>query len=196
MKRLRLLILFSVAILAIGITTYLASAREGHPGHASGSPALDGSLSNATASFGGGKLLFWSRRGGQAQIWTMNADGSNERQITCNNDGEVVAATWSPDGQSIIFYSGFPNNIQKLYLIGAADGTEQTRLTNYPGADVFPNWSPDGQKIVFHRQVFDLEHPGGINQLFIMNADGSDQTQITFPPTTNAFPAWGHGHVR
>jgi len=331
MKRLRLLILFSVAILAIGITTYLASAREVHPGHASGSPALDGPLSNATASFGGGKLLFFSRRGGQAQIRAMNADGSNERQITCNNDGEVVAATWSPDGQSIIFYSGFLNNIQKLYLIGAneescgpgtlltegrfadwspvgqkiafdrgslgvrdiyviyrdgavvnvtnnpgnrntrpswspdgkriafahgpgvfegpnldifvmnedgslpwnqltfgaqgnngprfspdgrkiafqsardgnieiyvmnADGAEQTRLTNYPGADQFPNWSPDGQKIVFQRQVFDLEHPGGINQLFIMNADGSDQTQITFPPATNAFPAWGPGHVR
>jgi Tol biopolymer transport system component len=77
-----------------------------------------------------------------------------------------------------------------------ADGTEQTRLTNYPGADAFPNWSPDGQKIVFHRQVFDLEHPGGANQLFIMNADGSDQTQITFPPTTNMFPAWGPGQTR
>src|SRR5262245_55867878 len=53
MKRLRLLILFSAAILAIGITTYLTSAREGHPGHVSGSTALDGPLSNATVSFGG-----------------------------------------------------------------------------------------------------------------------------------------------
>ena len=88
MKRLRLLILFFVAILAIGITTYLASAREVHPGHASGSPALDGPLSNATASFGGGKLLFRSREDGKAQIWAMNADGSDKRQITCNNDGE------------------------------------------------------------------------------------------------------------
>ena len=52
MKRLRLSILCSVAILAIGLTTYLAFAREGHSNHASPSPALDGPLSNATVSFG------------------------------------------------------------------------------------------------------------------------------------------------
>jgi hypothetical protein len=52
MKRLRLSILFAMAILAIGITTYLVMARESHPGHASSSPALDGPLSNATVSFG------------------------------------------------------------------------------------------------------------------------------------------------
>ena len=47
MKRLRLLILFSVAILFIGITTDLTSAREGHLGHVSDGPALDGPLSVA-----------------------------------------------------------------------------------------------------------------------------------------------------
>lgn len=52
MKRLRLSILCAVAVLAIGLTTYLALAREGHPSHASGSLALDEPLSNATVSFG------------------------------------------------------------------------------------------------------------------------------------------------
>src|SRR5262245_28335368 len=52
MTRLRLSILCAVAILAIGLTTYFATARESHPGHASKSPAIDGPLSNATVSFG------------------------------------------------------------------------------------------------------------------------------------------------
>jgi hypothetical protein len=52
MTRLRLSILCAVAILAIGLTTYFATARESHPGHASTGPALDGLLSNATVSFG------------------------------------------------------------------------------------------------------------------------------------------------
>src|SRR5262245_10731408 len=52
MNRLRLSILSTVAILGLGLTTYLVLAHEGHPGHSSGSPALDGPLSNATVSFG------------------------------------------------------------------------------------------------------------------------------------------------
>jgi len=52
MTRLRLSTLFVMAILAIGIATYLAPTRESHPGHASGSPDIDGPLSNATVSFG------------------------------------------------------------------------------------------------------------------------------------------------
>jgi hypothetical protein len=52
MTRLRLSIICAVAILAIGLTTYFAKARDGHPDHASGSQALSGLLSNATVSFG------------------------------------------------------------------------------------------------------------------------------------------------
>jgi plastocyanin len=52
MKRIRLSILGAIAILAIGISGYLSQDREGLSGHASGSPAFDGPLSNATVSFG------------------------------------------------------------------------------------------------------------------------------------------------
>jgi len=52
MTRLRLSIICAVAILAVGLTTYFATARESHPGHASGGAALDSPLSNATVSFG------------------------------------------------------------------------------------------------------------------------------------------------
>jgi hypothetical protein len=41
-----------MVVLAIGISAYLSQEREGLSGHASGSPTLDGPLSNATVSFG------------------------------------------------------------------------------------------------------------------------------------------------
>lgn len=55
MKRIRLPILCIVAVLAIGFTTFLVQAGEGHRGHATANPApaAEGPLSNATVSFGG-----------------------------------------------------------------------------------------------------------------------------------------------
>ena len=52
MTRLRLSILCAMTVLAIGIASYLSPKREGLSWHASGSPPLDGPLSNATVSFG------------------------------------------------------------------------------------------------------------------------------------------------
>src|SRR5262245_8662227 len=182
MKHLRLLILFSVAILAIGITTYLALAREVHPGHASGNTALDGPLSNATVSFGGGKFLFRSRGDGQAQIWTMNADGSDKRQITCNNDGNVQDAIWSPDGQLIIFTRAFPNNIQQLFLIGANEESCGPGMLLTAGR--FPDWSPVGQKIAFDRGSL------GVRDIYVMYRDGTVGNVTNDPGGRNIRPSW------
>ena len=52
MTRLRLSVLCAMTVLAFGIAAYLSPEREGLSRHASGSPALDGPLSNATVSFG------------------------------------------------------------------------------------------------------------------------------------------------
>src|SRR5262245_32724478 len=70
----------------------------------------------AQAGYNAGRLLFRSRNIGGSplgQIWTMNADGSNARRVTCNDNREPFAATWSPDGQWIVFYTGetLPNGL-------------------------------------------------------------------------------------
>src|SRR5262245_58091560 len=91
------------------------------PGYSSSADQNDSALTHNS-----GKLLFRSRSieavNLKGQIWTMNADGTNTRRVTCN-DRDDMAATWSPNGQWIIFYSQetLPNGlpIQNLYLIGA-----------------------------------------------------------------------------
>jgi TolB protein len=83
-------------------------------------------------------------------IWVMNADGSNKRQVTKLNKASF-APYFFPDGKRIIFSS---NNADPkgrdfdLYMINV-DGTGMERITFNNTFDGFPMFSPDGKKLVF-----------------------------------------------
>ncbi len=119
MKRLRLSILCAVAILAIGLTTYLVLAREGHPGHASGSPALDGPLSNATVSFG---------------EWMTPVDRFPNVSPIAANHHELIpqVATIKAGGTVNFIIAGFHQVI--VYDNGTQPGAINTALTVPPTA--------------------------------------------------------------
>lgn len=84
------------------------------------------------------------------EIYTMNIDGSNIRQVTSLGKANW-APYWHPSGKKIIFASnhdterGFPFN---LYMIDT-DGTHLERITNSDQFDAFAMFSPDGKKIAF-----------------------------------------------
>jgi len=135
-----------------------------------------------------GKLLFRSRlisaSPPRGQIWTMNADGSNARQVTCN-DRDDAAATWSPNGQWILFYSGetLPNGlpIQNLYFIGANDECGPgTFLTEGRFAD----WSPVGQKIAFDRGRL------GVRDIYVRYMDGTEVNVTNNAQARNTRASW------
>ncbi len=83
------------------------------------------------------------------ELWLMNADGSNQRQITSNGAANFCPY-FTPDGKRIIFAS----NVQSkgfdfdLFTINK-DGSGQERITTAPGFDGFPVFSPDGTYIVW-----------------------------------------------
>lgn len=84
------------------------------------------------------------------QLWTMNADGSNKKQVT-NNKAANFGPYFFPDGNRIIFSSNLndPNGRDfDLYSIGV-DGKDLERITFFNGFDGFPMFSPDGRYIVF-----------------------------------------------
>jgi len=90
-------------------------------------------------------------RPGNLEIWVMNADGSNKRQVT-HNGAANFAPYFLPDGKRIIFASNMndPKNGRDfdLYIINV-DGSALERVTYHPDFDAFPMFSSDGKKLVW-----------------------------------------------
>lgn len=86
------------------------------------------------------------------EVWVMNADGTNKRQVT-NLGAASFAPFFTPDGKRIIFCTNyFAADARKrnfdLALINL-DGTGLERVTFSETFDGFPMFSPDGKKLVF-----------------------------------------------
>ena len=93
-----------------------------------------------------GRIVFYSTRHGNNEIYTVRPDGGDLRRIT-NNDWDDVGPAWSPDGSRIAFVSQRDGN-REIYVMNA-DGSNQRRLTNTPEDESHPAWSPDGNRIGF-----------------------------------------------
>jgi Tol biopolymer transport system component len=130
----------------------------------------------------GQKIAYASRRDKNFDIFTMNADGSNETRLTKNPGSWDIAPAWSPDGQKIIFVSLIDKN-QEIYVMNQ-DGSELTKLTDNPAGDRNPSWSPDGSRI-----AFDSNRDGNI-EIYTMNADGSNQIRLSHEPSDDSRPSW------
>ncbi len=94
--------------------------------------------------------------GSNAQLFLMDADGSNVRRLTFSTDGGRTVTDdyphWSPDGRSVVFQrSTFEG--QKVdadvWMIDAATG-EERQLTDTPDDwDSTPGFAPDGSAVLF-----------------------------------------------
>src|SRR5918996_1653188 len=135
------------------------------------------------------KIAFESDRDGNSNIYVMNADGSGLTQLTYE-PADDSNPSWSPDGTKIAFNTdrdstGEDFENQEVYVMNAADGSNQTRLTYNDVLDAGPSWSPDGTKIAF------ASAKDGNLEIYLMNAaDGSGQTRLTNNTAADAEPAW------
>jgi Tol biopolymer transport system component len=125
-----------------------------------------------TFSPDGSKIVYASTQSGQSQIWTMNRDGSGLKRLTFPSDTapDANAPNWSPDGQSIVFWSGYETLYGNIWIMNK-DGSGRKQLTFDPGpiSNDNPAWSADGQSIIFES----TRVPGHITT-WIMNRDGSN----------------------
>ena len=95
----------------------------------------------------GKRIAFTSDRSGQYEIWTIDANGTNLRQVSFNSPGNTSFPLWSADGQRILFRRAGVNAIVDLNK----DWANQT-LEELPGAAgtdfVAWDWSADGKRLI------------------------------------------------
>ncbi|MDX6576289.1 MAG: hypothetical protein QOE96_2242 [Blastocatellia bacterium] len=141
---------------------------------------------NSNAKFNG-KIAFVSNRNGPSgEIYVMNPDGSNQRNIT-NSPASETRPAFSPDGTKIAFVKDF-----KGISVMNPDGSSQTTILDGASAGFnyitsFPSWSPDGQKIVFNG--IPNGSPDGAD-IYVINVDGTGLTRLTTAPADDTSPAW------
>lgn len=115
-----------------------------------------------------GRILYRSNAGGTAEIWVMNADGSNQKQLTSDARASRGLAV-SPDGRHIFFSSDRAGR----YNIWRADaeGRDLTQMT-FGEIDRFPSCTPDGKWVVFQRREIEP-------RLWRVPAEGGESAQLT-----------------
>jgi TolB protein len=122
----------------------------------------------------GKTILFRTRRDGNDEIYAMNADGSDPRNLTDDpgRDGDG-GSLWSPDGRTIAFTTNRDGN-NEIYVMDS-DGSHSRRLTRSPEDEWLLGWSPDGRRIAFQR------YPSKPRwAFFVMNSDGSGVKQVAW----------------
>jgi TolB protein len=132
-----------------------------------------------------GKTIAFARYTGTGAIWLIDADGSNERQLTTPRGEGDVQPDWSPDGHWIAFSRETESKRHDIFVV-RRDGTGLRRLTRHTRGNYSPSWSPDGRRIVF---TSGRGHPGLLD-IYVMNADGKRQTRFTKGTIDNSSPDW------
>ena len=98
------------------------------------------SLGAASVAEAGSKIAFSSFRDGNYEIYVMDADGSNQTNISNTSSHDIYPA-WSPDGNHIAFTAWRDGNAE-IYLMDE-DGSNQTNISNNSSNDDSPAWSPE-----------------------------------------------------
>ena len=146
------------------------------------------------------RLVFFSDRDGDDDVYIMRADGSGVRQLT-DEPGRDYEADSSPDGLTLVFASQrTAGDGVQLYLMNV-DGSDVRRLTFSAGEDVrvvddYPHWSPDGRRIVFQRTTT-LEERRPDADIWLIDVETGEEAQLTFTldawDSTPSFSADGSG---
>jgi TolB protein len=141
-------------------------------------------------------IYFVNNRGGSKEIWQMDYDGANEKQLT--HLGSIALSPHvSPDGSRVAF-SGVTKEGWQI-LMYSFDLNRLVNFPHFPGDNYSPAWSSDGQNIAFsssrtgNTEIYSVTSSGG-NLRRLTENKGPDVSP-TWNPKTNAQIAWVSGRT-
>jgi len=142
------------------------------------------------------KIYFVSNRGGSKEIWQMDYDGANQKQLT--HLGTIALSPHvSPDG-SRIAYSGVSNTEWQI-LMYSLELNRPVNFTRFGGTNLSPAWSSDGKSLAFSSSR------SGDSDIYVVDISGGEVRRLTntkgpdvsptWNPKTNAQIAWVSGRT-
>lgn len=136
----------------------------------------------------GHKILFGRQIDGKMDLWTMNPDGSNQKQITFTPDWQEGGALYLPDNKTIITRAwkkseeDIRGRSMHLFTL-QEDGSAFKQITFAEGTHWAPSPAPDGIH-VFYVKVL----PPHNYEVFLLNLQTMEERQITNSPSFDGFP--------
>jgi TolB protein len=127
------------------------------------------------------KIAFLSRQNGNKELFVMDQDGSNVRQLTSDRS-IILSPTWSPDSQEIAVTSYRDHNPDLVAL--GLNGKGRRLLSQYPGLNSAAAWSPDSSRI-----ALTLSKDGN-PEIYTMSRSGTDLRRLTNHPAIDTSPSW------
>ena len=131
----------------------------------------------------GKTLAYCASRNGEYDVYTIPADGGEEKQLT-DTPGLNDGPEYSPDGK-YIYFNSVRGGLMDCYSMDA-DGGNVMRLTDNGRNNWFPHISPDGAVIAYisydPAEVKPGDHPANKNvEIRRINPDGTgDETVVKF----------------
>jgi hypothetical protein len=126
------------------------------------------------------QLAFSGTRGGISDLFIVNSDGKNLRQMTNDKYGDLQPA-WSPDGRRIAFASDRSPDTDmsvlklskwRINVMDVQSGAIEV-LPGQGGLNLNPQWSPDGRELGF------ISDRTGIPNVFLYDFGNQEHYQIT-----------------
>jgi TolB protein len=180
---------------ANGFRSSVFSARPDGDGLRRLTPAVAQDICPAVSP-DGKQVALCSSRSGVFEIWVMDHNGKDLRQLT-DLGGFAIFPDWSPDGRHIVFdWAAGDPGLTDLYVVDTVTG--EVRLLHEEVGDVqtgYPVWSPDGTQVLFVRQEIRWHEDGFPEpvdgQLWVLDVASGEATRLTSDDTLkDQTPDW------
>ena len=127
------------------------------------------------------RIAFVSKKNSQADIYTINYDGSEMKNVT-NHKSIVIGPRWSPDGRYLAFTS-YRDGRPEGYVRDLKNGTDK-KVASFEGLNLCGSFSPDGNKL-----LLTLSKEGN-EEIYVLEIGTMKLKRITQNYSIDVSPTW------